>query len=69
MLGTAGVDTVGGGTYAHIRAAGAAGLRYEHRRAPADQLLGIPDAIAWCWSEGRYWRRRIAPVVAHVRDV
>jgi hypothetical protein len=55
--------------YAHIRAAGAAGLRYEHRRAAADQLLGIPDAIAWCWSKGGDWRRRIAPVVAQARDV
>lgn len=55
--------------YAHTRAAGATSLRYEHRRAAADQLLGIPDAIAWCWSKGGDWRRRIAPVVAEVRDV
>jgi len=55
--------------YAHTRAAEATSLRYEHRRAAADQLLGIPDAIAWCWSKGGDWRRRIAPVVAEVRDV
>ena len=27
-------------------------LRYEHRRASAEQLLAIPDAIAWCWVKG-----------------
>jgi hypothetical protein len=55
--------------YAQTRAAGTTSLRYEHRRAATDQLLGIPDAIAWCWAKGGDWRRRIAPVVAEVRDV
>ena len=27
-------------------------LRYEHRRAAAEQLLAVPDAIAWCWAKG-----------------
>jgi hypothetical protein len=35
-------------------------LRYEHRRASAEQLLAIPDAIAWCWANGGDWRRRPA---------
>jgi hypothetical protein len=34
-------------------------LRYEHRRAAAEQLLTLPDAIAWCWAKGGDWRRRI----------
>jgi hypothetical protein len=38
-------------------------LRYEHRRAPAEQLLALPDAIAWCWAKGGDWRRRIATSV------
>jgi hypothetical protein len=44
-------------------------LRYEHRRAAAEQLLALPDAIAWCWAKGGDWRRRIAPVVVDVREV
>lgn len=44
-------------------------LRYEHRRASTEQLLAIPDAIAWCWAKGGHWRRRIEPVVATVRHV
>lgn len=44
-------------------------LRYEHRRASTEQLLAIPDAIAWCWAKGGHWRRRIEPVVATVRQV
>jgi hypothetical protein len=38
--------------YAHTRATGTTSLHYEHRRAATDQLLGIPDAIAWCWAKG-----------------
>ena len=44
-------------------------LRYEHRRAATEQLLAIPDAIAWCWAKGGHWRRRIEPAVTVVRDV
>lgn len=28
-------------------------LRYEHRKAAAEQLLALPDAIAWCLGQGR----------------
>ena len=44
-------------------------LRYEHRRAAAEQLLALPDAIAWCWAKGGDWRRRIEPVITTVRRV
>lgn len=44
-------------------------LRYEHRRAAAEPLLALPDAIAWCWAKGGDWRRRVAPVVTGVRTV
>jgi hypothetical protein len=44
-------------------------LRYEHRRASAELLLAVPDAVAWCWAKGGDWRRRIEPVVTDVREV
>ncbi|RBY76805.1 hypothetical protein DQ238_16200 [Geodermatophilus sp. TF02-6] len=44
-------------------------LRYEHRRPTAEQLLALPDAIAWCWAKGGDWRRRIVPVVTAVCEV
>ncbi len=54
----------------YTRAAGCRDtLRYEHRRAAAEQVLAVPDAIAWCWAKGGDWRRRVAPVVTDVRIV
>jgi len=44
-------------------------LRYEHKHAHTDVLLGIPDAIAWCWAKGGPWRQLIAPTVINVRDI
>lgn len=44
-------------------------LRYEHKHAHPDVLLGIPDAIAWCWAKGGPWRQLIAPTVINVRDI
>ena len=44
-------------------------LHYEHRRAHVEPLLSLPDAVAWCWVRSGEWRRRIAPIVAHVRQV
>ena len=39
-------------------------LRYEHHRGAAEELLWIPDAIAWCWSRSsrrnRGRHRRVA---------
>jgi len=55
--------------YALAREARLPLLRYEHRRASAEQLLAIPDAIAWCWAKGGHWCRRIQPAVTTVREV
>lgn len=44
-------------------------LRYEHARAAQEQLLAVPDVIAWCWAKGGDWRRRIEPVLVKVVDV
>ncbi len=55
--------------YRATREAGCPDLRYEHRRAAVEQLLALPDSIAWCWAKGGDWRRRIEPVVTDVREV
>lgn len=50
--------------YRAVRAAGReATMRYEHRRASTEQLLGIPDAFAWCWAKGGHWRSHIRPAI------
>lgn len=50
--------------YRAVRAAGReATMRYEHRRAAAERLLGIPDAFAWCWAKGGHWRSHIRPAI------
>jgi hypothetical protein len=46
----------------------AGSLRYDHRRRQAELLLGIPDAIAWCWAKGGRWRTLISPTVSSVRN-
>ncbi len=43
-------------------------FHYAHRRSNTEQLLGIPDAFAWCWAKGGQWRSLILPAVA-VRTV
>lgn len=55
--------------FALVRSTGHPQMRYQHQRAGAEPLLGLPDAIAWCWAKGGDWRRRIQPAVNHVRDV
>ncbi|MGI8414348.1 MAG: hypothetical protein ACR2QA_18020 [Solirubrobacteraceae bacterium] len=55
--------------YALAREARLPLLRYEHRRASAEQLLAVPDVIAWCWAKGGHWRHRIGPAVSTVRQV
>jgi hypothetical protein len=47
----------------------AAALTHVHDRANHDQLLAIPDAIAWAWPQGGDWRRRVGPLATAVRDV
>lgn len=44
-------------------------LRYEHRSAKTELLLGIPDAIAWCWAKGGTWRQQIDRAVVQVQNV
>ena len=55
--------------YPATREAGCAELRYEHHRAATEQLLALPDAIAWCWAKGGDRRRRIEPVITDVPTV
>lgn len=44
-------------------------LRYSHQRASQEALLGLPDAIAWCWAKGGHWRTRIEGSIGDVREV
>ncbi|WP_454232446.1 hypothetical protein [Mycolicibacterium fortuitum] len=44
-------------------------LRYEHRSDKTEPLLGIPDAIAWCWAKGGPWRQLIEPAIVGVYEV
>lgn len=44
-------------------------LTYEHCHASAEPLLAAPDAIAWAWSKGGDWRRRVSPMVTAVVPV
>lgn len=56
--------------YRLVRQRGATGrLAYRHGRAYEDQLLALPDIVAWCWVRSTEWRRRIEPVVTRVRRV
>lgn len=55
--------------YQAVREAGReATVRYAHRRAAEERLLGIPDAYAWCWAKGGHWRPLIEPAIS-VRTV
>lgn len=44
-------------------------LRYEHKRPYEDSLLWIPDAIAWSWTKGGPWRKRIERAVEAVETL
>jgi len=44
-------------------------LRYATCGLLAEQLLAVPDAVAWCWAHGGEWRRRVDPVVRLIRQV
>jgi hypothetical protein len=44
-------------------------LRYEHHRGSNEELLWIPDAIAWCWARGGTWRKLVTPIIDDVRTV
>ena len=52
------------------RAAGAQDrITYRHSSRHHEQLLAIPDAVAWCWAKGGDWKRRVEPIVVEVRTV
>lgn len=54
----------------NLRATGVSDrISYCHRIRHEEQLLAIPDAIAWCWARGGSWRQRIKPIVAEVRTL
>lgn len=42
-------------------------VAYRHSSRHQEQMLAIPDVIAWCWARGGDLRRRVTPVVAEVR--
>ena len=44
-------------------------MQYRHEAAAAEELLAVPDAIAWCWAKGGDWRRRVEALVVDVRQV
>jgi len=44
-------------------------FRYQHRSASDEQLLALPDAVAWCWARGADWRRRLGSVVTGTQEV
>ncbi len=35
-------------------------LEYVHLKAHEDLLLGVPDAVAWCWAKGGRWRDQVS---------
>ena len=38
-------------------------VEYRHEDPHREPLLWIPDAVAWCWTRGGDWRRRIAALL------
>jgi hypothetical protein len=44
-------------------------LRYVYHRGTSEELLWIPDAIAWCWARGGAWRQRVVPLIDDIRTV
>lgn len=44
-------------------------LEYEHMKTAQENLLIVPDAVAWCWAKGGPWRDRIRSVVKEVRTI
>jgi hypothetical protein len=44
-------------------------IRYVHCLAHDDVLLGLPDAVAWCWAKGGHWRQRVEPIIERVTNV
>lgn len=55
--------------YRCTRQAGCPDLEYLHSRAHEEELLAVPDAVAWCWHRGGAWKKRVEPLVAAVRSL
>lgn len=47
-----------------IRRAGSSELEYRHVAPHEHPLLWVSDAVAWCYSNGGDWVRRVEPIVA-----
>ncbi|OUE29313.1 hypothetical protein BFL35_15945 [Clavibacter michiganensis] len=43
-------------------------LSYTHETAHQEPLLGAADALAWSWTKGGDWPRRIAPMLEAADD-
>lgn len=53
--------------YQAVRDAGVQdSLSYVHLPARSEPLLWIPDAVAWCWTHGIDWQRRVSTLVRGV---
>jgi len=51
------------------RRAGCGGtLHFDHQRAYEDELLALPDIVAWCWARSGLWRRRLTPILTELRN-
>lgn len=48
---------------AALRRTGVADLRYEHCAPHEQPLLWVSDAVAWCYSNGGDWVRRVEGIV------
>jgi hypothetical protein len=44
-------------------------LVYEHLTPRVEPLLWIPDAVAWCWSKGGWWREGVDPLVRQIKTL
>lgn len=45
------------------------GLSYVHMQAAQEPLLGLPDAIAWCWARGGQWAKLVDPMIAEIKTL
>ncbi len=41
-------------------------LHFDHQRAYEDELLALPDVVAW--ARAGVWRRRLRPILAELRS-
>lgn len=44
-------------------------LVYEHLGSTNEEILWIADGVAWSFSAGSHWRRRVDPIVTQVLDL